>query len=84
MAAVALGGWPAAAQTIRATVLSIGDGDTLRVREGSRTLNVRLACIHAPKTNKSTFVVKAVQQITGLGTGRKQCGSSCKTTYNQG
>ena len=52
MAAVALGGLPAEAQTIRANVISIGDGDTLRVREGSRTLNVRLACIDAPETSQ--------------------------------
>ncbi|MEO1004171.1 MAG: thermonuclease family protein [Cyanobacteria bacterium J06638_7] len=32
-----------------ATVLSIGDGDTLRVRQGKRTLTVRLACIDAPE-----------------------------------
>jgi len=36
-------------QTRTATVLSIGDGDTLRVREGSRILNVRLACMMRPK-----------------------------------
>ena len=42
---------PAQAQTRTATVLSIGDGDTLRVREGNRTVNVRLACIDAPESS---------------------------------
>jgi endonuclease YncB( thermonuclease family) len=32
-----------------ATVLSIGDGDTLRVRESGRTVTIRLACIDAPE-----------------------------------
>ena len=32
-----------------ATVLSVGDGDTLRVREGGRQRTVRLACIDAPE-----------------------------------
>ena len=32
-----------------ATVLSIGDGDTIRVRQGGRQRTVRLACIDAPE-----------------------------------
>jgi endonuclease YncB( thermonuclease family) len=32
-----------------ATVLSVGDGDTLRVVEGSKRLTIRLACIDAPE-----------------------------------
>jgi endonuclease YncB( thermonuclease family) len=66
MAAVALGGLPAAAQTIRATVLSIGDGDTLRVREGSRTLNVRLACIDAPESSQAPHGASARTQLQAL------------------
>ncbi len=31
------------------TVLSVGDGDTIRVRGGDGTLTVRLACIDAPE-----------------------------------
>ena len=31
-----------------ATVLSVGDGDTLRVDEGGNLRTVRLACIDAP------------------------------------
>ena len=54
------------AQTRTATVLSIGDGDTLRVREGSRTVNVRLACIDAPETSQAPFGAQARQQLQVL------------------
>ena len=54
------------AQTRTATVLSIGDGDTLRVREGSRTLNVRLACIDAPETSQAPHGASARAQLQAL------------------
>jgi endonuclease YncB( thermonuclease family) len=57
---------PAQAQTRTTTVLSIGDGDTLRVREGNRTLNVRLACIDAPETSQAPFGAQARQQLQAL------------------
>jgi endonuclease YncB( thermonuclease family) len=38
-----------AAQTHRATVLSLGDGDTIRVQQDGRKITVRLACIDAPE-----------------------------------
>ena len=49
-AAVAVS-WPAgmAGQDVQAIVLSIGDGDTIRVLQAGRTLTVRLACIDAPE-----------------------------------
>ncbi|MCP9801785.1 thermonuclease family protein [Synechococcus sp. RedBA-s] len=39
----------------RATVLSIGDGDTIRVQQGPRrvTVTVRLACIDAPELDQA-------------------------------
>ena len=42
--------WPSevVAQGVKATVLSIGDGDTIRVRQAGKALTVRLACIDAP------------------------------------
>jgi endonuclease YncB( thermonuclease family) len=61
LAAVAL-----LAQTRTATVLSIGDGDTLRVREGSRTLNVRLACIDAPESSQAPHGASARIQLQAL------------------
>lgn len=38
-----------------ATVLSIGDGDNLRVRQGDRAISIRLACIDAPETAQSPW-----------------------------
>ncbi len=38
-----------AEQQARATVLSIGDGDTIRVLQGQQRLTIRLACIDAPE-----------------------------------
>ena len=34
---------------VRATVYSIGDGDTIRVLQGQQRLTIRLACIDAPE-----------------------------------
>ncbi len=42
-----------------AIVLSVGDGDTLRVRAGAQTLVVRLACIDAPEIDQSPWGAKA-------------------------
>jgi len=45
--------WPA--EAFAATVLSIGDGDTIRVRQAGRPTTVRLACIDAPETAQSPY-----------------------------
>nr|WP_259736228.1 thermonuclease family protein [Synechococcus sp. CS-1329] len=37
----------------RATVLSIGDGDTIRVQQGPRRVTIRLACIDAPELDQA-------------------------------
>ena len=49
--------WPGCvvAQGVKATVLSIGDGDTIRVRQAGKALTVRLACIDAPETAQSPY-----------------------------
>ena len=38
-----------AGREVSATVLSIGDGDTIRVLDQGRRITVRLACIDAPE-----------------------------------
>ena len=39
-----------------ATVVSVGDGDTIRVSEGSRRLTIRPACIDVPETSQRPWV----------------------------
>ena len=39
----------------RATVLSIGDGDTIRVLQGQQRITVRLACIDAPEMAQAPY-----------------------------
>ena len=49
--------WPAgvAGQGVTATVLSIGDGDTLRVSHQGLPITIRLACIDAPEMAQSPW-----------------------------
>ena len=49
-----------------ATVLSIGDGDTISVLEQGRKLKVRLACIDAPETAQTPFGVASRNQLKAL------------------
>jgi endonuclease YncB( thermonuclease family) len=53
----------AAAPAFRATVLSVGDGDTLRVRSGQQRITIRLACIDAPETAQSPWGQQARQAL---------------------
>jgi endonuclease YncB( thermonuclease family) len=57
VAALTVLAWPdrVAAQGVTATVLSIGDGDTIRVRQAGKAITVRLACIDAPETAQSPY-----------------------------
>ncbi len=53
-----------------ATVLSIGHGDTLRVRQDGRAITIRLACIDAPETAQSPWGQQArhyLQQRLPIG-----------------
>jgi endonuclease YncB( thermonuclease family) len=75
---------PAQAQTRTATVLSIGDGDTLRVREGNRTLNVRLACIDAPESSQAPFGAQARQVLQALAPVRSSVELRIKATDRYG
>lgn len=49
-----------------ATVLSVGDGDTLRVNDGGRRLTIRLACIDAPETAQQPYGAAARQRLQEL------------------
>jgi endonuclease YncB( thermonuclease family) len=47
----------------RATVLSIGDGDTIRVLQGERRITVRLACIDAPEMAQRPYGPQAREYL---------------------
>ena len=49
-----------------ATVLSIGDGDTISVLERGQKLKVRLACIDAPETAQSPYGMTSRNQLKAL------------------
>ena len=53
----ALVAWPliAGSQGMPATILSIGDGDIIRVRMNGKPITVRLACIEAPETAQRPY-----------------------------
>lgn len=71
-------------QSVRATVLSIGDGDTIRVRQAGRGLTVRLACIDAPETAQSPWGQQArryLQQRLPIG---REVSLEVKTTDRYG
>ncbi len=46
-----------------ARVISIGDGDTLRVRDIGRKVTIRLACIDAPETAQSPYGMAARREL---------------------
>lgn len=56
----------AAAKTLpTATVVSVGDGDTLRVQGQGNPVTIRLACVDAPETNQ-TFGPEALLRLRQL------------------
>ena len=78
--------WPSevVAQGVKATVLSIGDGDTIRVRQAGRAVTVRLACIDAPETAQSPHGQQArsyLQQRLPVG---REVSLNIKTTDRYG
>jgi len=85
---VALAGlaWPSevVAQLVKATVLSIGDGDTIRVRPSGHAVTVRLACIDAPETAQGPYGQQArnyLQQRLPVG---REVSLEVKTTDRYG
>ena len=57
---------PFAQSAMAATVLSIGDGDSISVLERGQKLKVRLACIDAPETAQAPFGVASRNQLKAL------------------
>ena len=71
-------------QGLSATVLSIGDGDTIRVRQSGRAVTVRLACIDGPETAQSPYGQQArsyLQQRLPVG---REVSLEVKTTDRYG
>ena len=49
-----------------ATVLSVGDGDTMRVNDAGKRLLIRMACIDAPETAQRPFGAASRQRLQEL------------------
>ena len=78
--------WPAgvAGQGDTATLLSIGDGDTIRVRQAGRVITVRLACIDSPENAQAPYGQQArryLQQRLPIG---REVSLNIKTTDRYG
>ncbi len=54
------------AQTLTGRVVSVGDGDTIRVATGGKTVTVRLACIDAAETAQAPFGKAATDRLRQL------------------
>lgn len=53
------------------TIISIGDGDTIQIRDGSEKLTVRLACIDAPEISQNPYGSRSkdfLKKMLPLGT----------------
>ena len=67
-----------------ATVLSVGDGDTIRVSDGANRLTIRLACIDAPETAQKPYGMAARQQLQALAPVGSVVSIQTKTTDRYG
>jgi endonuclease YncB( thermonuclease family) len=47
-------------------VISVGDGDTLRVEEAGRKVTIRVACIDAPEMAQAPYGQQARQALSEL------------------
>ncbi len=56
----------AVAQNKLPQVLSIGDGDTLRVRQGGKTTTVRLGCVDAPESTQAPWGQQSANRLKQL------------------
>jgi micrococcal nuclease len=57
---------PVFANNLTATVVSVGDGDTIRVRSSNKTITVRLACIDAPEMKQNPWGVQSSARLKQL------------------
>lgn len=58
--------WGLPTHAVEATVLSIGDGDTITVTQGNKKTKVRLACIDAPETSQTPYGMDARRSLQAL------------------
>lgn len=72
------------AEGVRATVLSVGDGDTLRVRLGAERRTVRLACIDAPELSQRPDGPRARERLRQLAPSGTQVRLAVKATDRYG
>lgn len=56
----------ATAQNTPATVVSIGDGDTLRIRLSGQVTTIRLGCIDAPERSQKPFGERSTSRLKQL------------------
>jgi micrococcal nuclease len=67
-----------------ATVLSVGDGDTIRVSDGAKRVTIRLACIDAPEMSQKPYGMAARQQLQALAPVGSVVSIKVKTTDRYG
>ncbi len=56
----------AIAQTTSATVVSIGDGDTLRIRQSGQVTTIRLSCVDTPERAQSPWGQQSTSRLKQL------------------
>ena len=56
----------ALAQSLTGSVVSVGDGDTIRVATGGKIITARLACVDAPETSQVPFGKAAADRLRQL------------------
>ena len=57
---------PAYAQNVQGTVVSVGDGDTLRAKIGNEIQTIRMICIDAPETGQRPWGQQAANRLKQL------------------
>ena len=67
-----------------ATVVFVGDGDTVRVSEGSKRITVRLACIDAPETSQRPWGARSMALLKRLTPVGSEVTLRVKTTDRYG